>query len=141
MAVRSSVAALILFGASHALADSPVPVPEPAWQAVITSQIEAFRTGDAPGAFSYAGAPFQDSFSSANSFFVMTIASGYAPIMDSQSHSFGPYERTRDDGIVQVVKFLGAKHELYEAVYELNMEDGAWRVEGVIIGNPVGIGV
>ena len=132
--------AALLFLLPAAVASAQDTTPEP-WQDVITHQIEAFRHGDAVEAFSYAGASFQDSFPSAAAFFRTIVGSGYSPIMTSTSHSFGAYQRVAPDGVVQVVKFVGPHQELFEAIYELSEEETGWRVQGVMLGQPKGIGI
>lgn len=138
-AFRAFVAGLLLLVAVPALAQGVAP--EEAWQKVITGQIEAFRHGDAPEAFALAGTGFQDTFPNAVTFFEVIIASGYAPIMLSKSHSFGAFQRTDDKGVAQVVKFVGPHQEIYEAVYQLVEEANGWRVQGVSLGKPAGIAV
>jgi hypothetical protein len=128
-----------LFFSAPAAAQSE---PDPAlWQGVISHQIQAFRDQDAPAAFSDAGAMFQDAFPSAEAFFVAIISGGYAPIMESSSHSFGEFRLTDGDGVVQVVRFVGKSQELYEALYQLKEEEVTWRVQGVVLQKSAGIGV
>jgi hypothetical protein len=110
------------------------------WQEVITHQIQAFRDQDAPAAFSDAGRTFHAAFPSPEAFFVAIITSGYSPIMESTSHSFGEFRMT-DDGVVQVVRLVGKSQELYEAWYQLREEEGAWRVQGVVLQKAQGLGV
>ena len=64
------LAAVVLLGAMAQAQDEATQgaAIEP-WQSVITSQIEAFRAKDAPGAFQYAGAGFQVAFPTAEAFF------------------------------------------------------------------------
>lgn len=112
-----------------------------AWQGVITSQIEAFRHKDAPGAFQYASAAFQTSFPSAEAFFVAIIASGYAPIMESRSHSFGTFQKLGETSVLQEVKFVGNDQSLYEAFYQLTEETAGWRVQGVQLMKQPGLGI
>ena len=114
---------------------------ETPWQDVITHQIQAFRDQDAPGAFSDAGLMFHAAFPSPEAFFVAIITSGYSPIMESTSHSFGEFRRTDDQGVVQVVRLVGKSQELYEAWYQLREEEGAWRVQGVVLQKAAGVGV
>jgi hypothetical protein len=114
---------------------------ETPWQLVITHQIQAFRDQDAPAAFSDAGLMFQAAFPTAEAFFVAIITGGYSPIMESTSHSFGEYRRTDDLGVVQVVRLVGKSQELYEAWYQLREEEGAWRVQGVVLQKAAGVGV
>lgn len=105
-------------------------VPKP-WQDVITSQIQAFRDHDAPAALSYAGRGFQATFPSPEAFFVSIISSGYAPIMESSSHSFGEFTMVGDTSVAQEVKLVGQDQKFYEALYLLTREETGWRVQGV----------
>lgn len=144
--LRASAAGLFtafaLFGALAQAQDAAVPgaTIEP-WQSVITSQIEAFRAKDAPGAFQYAGAGFQVAFPSAEAFFSAIVGSGYAPIMESRSHSFGKFQKMGDKAVVQEVKLVGNDLSLYEAFYQLAEEANGWRVQGVQLLKQPGIGI
>lgn len=111
------------------------------WQAVITSQIEAFRMKDAAAAFSYAGAGFQVAFPSAEAFFNAIVTAGYAPIMDSRSHSFGRFQKLGDKAVAQEVKFVGNDQSLYGAIYMLAEEANGWRVQGVQLAKQAGVGI
>ena len=75
---------------------APRTVAVEPWQAAITGQVEAFRTRNATAAFGYAAAAFHTAFPSAEAFFSAIIGSGYAPIMESRSHSFGRFEKQGD---------------------------------------------
>jgi hypothetical protein len=119
---------------------APVPVETP-WQDVITSQIQAFRDHDAPGAFMYAGAGFQVSFPSAEAFFNAIVTSGYAPIMESVSHSFGEFETLGATAVIQEVKFVGKDQELYGALYQLTEEEAGWRVQAVQLYRHEGVAI
>jgi hypothetical protein len=117
-------------------------VPDPsAWQNVITGQIEAFRHGDAPTAFGFAAAPFQTAFPDAVTFMESIAASGYTPIFTSVSHSFGKFTKLDDQTVMQIVNLVGAKQELFDAVYQLTKEPGGWRVVGVQLMKSNGIAV
>lgn len=111
------------------------------WQSVITSQIEAFRTRDAAAAFSYAGAGFQVAFPSAEAFFNAIVTAGYAPIMESRSHSFGRFQKLGDKAVAQEVKFVGTDQSLYAAIYMLAEEANGWRVQGVQLAKEPGVGI
>ena len=137
--------ALALAFAAPALAQdaaATVTAPELEWQSVITGQIEAFRHNDAPAAFSFAASGFQENFPSARIFFDAIMASGYEPIMTSTSHNFGKFRfDAASDDVVQQVMFVGPHQELFEAIYNLAREANGWRVVGVMLGTPTGIGV
>jgi len=136
------VTALALLGAA-AVAEEPAapPVTVEPWQGVITSQIEAFRMKDAKGAFQWAGAGFQVAFPSPEAFFIAIVGSGYAPIMESRSHSFGSFRKLGDKAVVQEVKFVGNDQGLYEAFYMLAEEANGWRVQGVQLAKQAGVGI
>lgn len=135
------VAAAMLAAALSAPAARAEDPDASAWQAVISSQIQAFRDHDAPTAFSFAGAKFQTDFPSAQAFFDTIVSSGYAPIMDSKSHTFGDYQMSGDSSVVQEVTLSGNDQALYEAFYALSDEPDGWRVEGVILQKREGVGI
>lgn len=103
------------------------------WQAVIHGQIQAFRDHDAATALSFAAAKFHQQFTDPEAFLVGILNAGYAPIMESRSESFGPYEVMAPDVVDQDVKFVGNDQSLYEAVYRLQKEAAGWRVEAVVL--------
>jgi hypothetical protein len=122
---------------------SPVRAQDPdlAWQDVITSQVEAFRARDAAAAFSYAAETFHQTFATPQDFFLVIVSSGYAPIMDSKSHSFGEYKQFRADLVQQLVTFVGTDQKLYQSIYELALEPEGWRVTAVQLVQTPGVGV
>lgn len=113
------------------------------WQASVSGQIEALRTGDGEAALGFAGQGFRLQFDGQPEAFVAAIkALGYTPIVESRSHSFGEFNKVGDGAVVQVVKFVGRDQSLYEALYQLVDEpDEGWRVQGVILRKEAGIGV
>lgn len=142
---RAWVAGLLLvlltFAAPLRAEDLTAAAPETEWQAVISGQIQAFRDHNAPVAFSYAAAPFQTGFPSPESFFVAIIGSGYAPIMDSRSHSFGAFHMLTPEAVIQIVKLVDKDQRLFEAAYQMVHEEAGWRVSGVQLTKTPGIGV
>jgi hypothetical protein len=138
---KSALVGLFATMAVLPVAAQEVTAPVEPWQAVITSQIEAFRAKDAPGAFEYAAAAFHAGFPSAEAFFVAIVGSGYAPIMESRSHSFGKYEKLGDTVVLQEVKLVGNDQSLYEALYQLSEETEGWRVSGVQLLKQPGMGI
>lgn len=115
---------------------------ESAWQAVVSGQIEAFRAGDGEAALGFAGGGFHRQFSDPDAFLAAIVASGYGPIVESRSHSFGPFTRVNERLVMQVVRLVGPDQSLYEALYQLGDEpDAGWRVLSVILRNAPGVGV
>lgn len=113
------------------------------WQASITGQVEALRAHDGALALTFAGAAFRTQFEGTPEAFDEAIAaSGYGPIVESRTHTFGAINRIDDVTVTQVVKFIGKDQKLYEAIYQLNDEEGeGWRVSAVALRQETGIGI
>ena len=113
------------------------------WQATITGQIEAFRAQDGAAALALAGAGFRTQFEGQpEAFYAAILATGYQPIVQSRSHSFGKANRLSDTVVAQIVRLVGPDQSLYEAVYQLEDEpDVGWRVLGVALRKDAGIGI
>ncbi|RYE08502.1 MAG: DUF4864 domain-containing protein [Hyphomicrobiales bacterium] len=116
--------------------EAPAP-----WQDVITGQVEAFRLHDSPAALSFAGASFKENFADPEQFYLAIANWGYAPILESRSHSFGSYQLVEAGVVLQRVTFTGKDQALYEAIYQLNLEADGWRVGGVQLIRTPGVGV
>ena len=101
------------------------------WQGVITGQVEAFRMHDAPAALSFAATSFKQSFPDPAAFEQAIREWGYGAIMESRTHTFGPYQQVDPATVLQAVRFTGPDSILYEAIYQLNKEPDGWRVGGV----------
>lgn len=140
--VRSTWLAAAIFAAAVPMSQASADEAQtPAWQQVISSQIEAFRDKDAVAAFSYAVAKFQADFPSAQAFFDAIVGEGYAPIMESRSHSFGAFQMVGDSSVLQEVTLMGTDQGLYQAIYQLDDEPNGWRVEGVVLQKAQGVGI
>lgn len=110
------------------------------WQASISGQIEGFRDGDGEAALQFAGEAFRTQFEGRPEAFIEAIADGgYAPIVQSRSHSFGRAQEVSDTSVLQVVNII-AEQGLYEAIYQMTDEAGeGWRVVGVVLRKQAGI--
>ena len=113
------------------------------WQATVTGQIEAFRAKDGAAALGFAGQGFRTQFEGQpEAFYAAIVATGYQPIVDSRSHSFGEFNQVSEDVVVQVVRLVGPDQGLYEALYQLGNEPGeGWRVLGVALRKEAGVGI
>ena len=136
--LRALLAVLLMAGFAQA---EDATAPEQAWQAVITGQIEAFRAHDAPGAFQYAAAPFQTAFPNAEAFLATIIGTGYGPIAESTSHSFGSFTKLDEHSVAQEVMLTGKDLSRFEAIYLLTEEEIGWRVSGVQLVKTPGLSV
>jgi Domain of unknown function (DUF4864) len=150
----TSLGLLLALLAAPAFAQSEQPVPAPAvpematpdaatiaeWQTVIHGQLQAFRTYDAATALSFAAASFHATYADPSAFFMAIVAGGYAPIIESQSESFGDYKMIAPDVVYQDVKLAGKGTDFFDAMYRLTKEADGWRVEGVQLIKMPGVG-
>jgi hypothetical protein len=137
----AAVLALLFFTFTGPLNAQEAKAPEAAWQTVISGQIEAFRAGDGVTALSFAGSGFQGRYSNPDVFISDIARSGYAPIVNSRSHSFGSFDKLNETVVMQMVKFVGPDQLLYEAIYQMALEKDGWRVQGVALKQQEGISV
>jgi hypothetical protein len=110
------------------------------WQAAITGQIEAFRASDGSAALSFAAAGFKARFADPDMFVPAIREWGYSAIVDSRSHSFGAYQVLDPNRAMQAVTFTGPDQALYQAIYQLEREEGGWRIGGVQMMKTSGMG-
>ncbi len=116
---------------------------EQPWRASVTGQIEALRVADGETALSFAGAAFRASYQSNPQRFADDVErSGYGPIGQSRSHSFGAFRELSSGVVLQEVEFIDTDGRVWEAVYQLADErDEGWRVQGVVLRSTPGIGI
>ncbi|WP_240229938.1 DUF4864 domain-containing protein [Devosia lacusdianchii] len=116
---------------------------EAPWQATVTGQIEAFRAKDGAAALTFAGEGFRTQFEGQpDAFYAAVVATGYQPIVDSRSHSFGEFNRINDGAVMQVVRLVGPDQGLYEALYQLVDEpEQGWRIIAVALRKEAGVGI
>ena len=114
-----------------------------AWRDTVTGQIVALRGGDGAAALSFAGAAFRANYQADPQRFVDDIArSGYGPIGQSRSHSFGAYRELAPGAVLQVVEFIDKDGRVWEAIYQLVDErDEGWRIQGVALRSTEGLGI
>jgi len=114
-------------------ADEPLPETQAAaFQAVISSQVEAFRADDWARAFSYAAPSIQAQFGNPEIFRTMVMR-GYRAVAQP---SLFEYEEARvvDGRPAQIVYVIGPDGVAQRAVYFMQQQDdGTWRISGVVL--------
>ena len=117
--------------------------PETAWRESVTGQIQALRDGDGALALTFAGAVFRANYQADPQKFADDIArSGYGPIGQSRSHSFGTFRELAPGVVLQEVEFIDQDGRVWDAVYQLADErDEGWRVQGVVLRSTEGVGI
>ncbi len=99
-------------------------------QAVIDSQISAFRTQDHAKAFSHAAPSLQKIFGSTDRFIGM-VKKGYGAIYKARNWEFGR-SGMQSDTLYQEVNIIGPNSKNWSALYTMKKgADGVWRIHGV----------
>lgn len=110
-------------------AEAPVELRNGA-QAVIDSQMNAFRAQDHNKAFSHAAPTLQKMFGSTDRFIGM-VKQGYGAIYRAKNWSFGR-SGMQGETLYQEVLISGPNGGDWLALYTLRKgEDGTWRIHGV----------
>ena len=117
-----SVAAAV---ASHA--EEP---RNPAIEAVISQQIDAFKAGDVDTAFSFASPGIQGIFGSADNFGMM-VQGGYPMVWRPGSVSFGAL-RMVSGGLWQTVIITDQAGAVHALEYQMDPDGAGWEIDGVM---------
>lgn len=101
-------------------------------QSLIEAQLEAFRSGDAPRAFSFASDPIRDMFGTPENFIAM-VRSQYPVVMAPASVVFLKIEH--DNGAtLQPVQLSDDRGQSWLAVYSMQRDSqGSWRINGCVL--------
>jgi hypothetical protein len=126
----------LIFTASPVLAEDPSSLHI---QGVIQQQLKAFNADDYPAAYRYASKHIQSKF--ALDEFKAMVQTGYPQIARSLRTSFGEiaFSEGRTHAVAHV-DVTGADHVTVQARYRMVLEDGSWKIDGVILQgrtNPV----
>ena len=101
-------------------------------RAVISQQLQAFKTGDSTTAYSFAAPNIQRMFPSAEIFMSM-VQSGYAPVFQSSNATFGPLQ-AEGSGFRQEVNLTDPGGQSYVASYTLARQpDGSLKITSCTI--------
>jgi hypothetical protein len=121
----------LLAGAGRAGAEPEEPT-EAEWdviQAVITSQIEAFKRDDATTAFSFAAPSIQKQFHTPGEFMHM-VRTGYSAVYRPGSLRFLDHFVVSGQ-VVQPLEIVTSNDEVVVAFYIMERQpDGTWRIAG-----------
>ena len=121
--------AIVLLGAASALAQKPDPDAEAAGR-IVMQQLEAFRRDDYETAFTFASEEIHQLFDRPR--FEAMVRGGYPEIARSASALITGSERGDGGRLYLLVRVRGANGQAIEAVYEMVLEKGAWRINGVV---------
>ena len=130
--------ALLMLGVMFVAAPLRAEEPLDSIQAVITSQLSAFKANDLDAAFAYASPTIQTKFRNPEIFGQM-VATGYPMIWRPSDYEMLDLRQTAM-GPVQMVLFQDAQGRFYEAAYEMRLIDGVWRINGVYLRQSPALG-
>ena len=101
-------------------------------QIMIEAQLAAFRSDDAPRAFSFASDPIRDIFGMPENFIAM-VRSQYPVVVAPASVVFLKIEH--DNGAtLQPVQMSDDRGQLWLAVYSMQRDaQGSWRINGCVL--------
>ena len=125
---RCLFALLLVLLALPAWAQTAKPAPREATEPVM-KQLEAFRRGDFDTAYTFASAEIQQQFD--RPAFERMVKGGYPEIAQSIFAAVVSSAVAPDGHAYVAVKVRGANGNSIEAFYELVLESGQWRINGV----------
>jgi uncharacterized protein DUF4864 len=114
------------FGAAQA--QTAKPAPTEATEPVI-KQLEAFRRGDFDTAYTFASSEIKEQFS--RPAFEQMVRTGYPEIAYSTFATIADSAVAPNGNVYLSVKIRGANGNSVEAFYELVLESGQWKINGV----------
>ncbi|HEV8471437.1 MAG TPA: DUF4864 domain-containing protein [Methylomirabilota bacterium] len=94
------------------------------------AQLEAFRQGDFDRAYTYASVVIREQFG--REAFERMVRLGYPQIAAPATVTLDGAERAPNGSVFLFLRVRGADGVAVEAVYEMVLEAGAWKVNGVV---------
>jgi len=129
-ALARTLARLVVLVATLAPPLAAQPAPDAAATAPVMQQLDAFRRDDYDTAYTFASAEIRRLFDRPG--FEAMVRNGYPEIARS-SRAYVADSRTAPDGRVYVVvEIRGHNGQQIRAVYEVVLEGGTWKINGVV---------
>jgi hypothetical protein len=122
------LALLLLVPASSAWAQTAPPAPKEATEPVM-KQLEAFRRGDFDTAYTFASSEIKEQFD--RPAFEQMVKGGYPEIAHSTFAIIAASAVAPNGHVYLSVKVRGSNGNSVEALYELVLESGQWKINGV----------
>src|SRR6266581_3815517 len=119
---------LLVLVALPASAQPARPAPKEATEPVM-KQLEAFRRGDFDTAYTFASADIQELFD--RSAFEQMVKNGYPEIARSTFASVAGSTVAPNGHVYLQIKIRGSNGNSVEALYEMVLENGQWKINGV----------
>ena len=104
------------------------PAPKEAMEPPM-KQLEAFRRGDFDTAYTFASAEIKEQFD--REAFEQMVKGGYPEIARSTSATVAQSILAPDGTVYVTLKIRGSNGKSIEALYELVLQNGQWKINGV----------
>jgi hypothetical protein len=128
MSRRLFLALLLVLVALPAWAQTVKPAPKEATEPIM-KQLEAFRRGDFDTAYNFASSEIREQFD--RPAFEQMVKGGYPEIAQSTFATVVSSAIAPDGHVYVAVKVRGANGNSIEAFYDLVLESGQWKINGV----------
>jgi uncharacterized protein DUF4864 len=125
---RLLLALLLVLVALPAWAQTVKPAPKEATEPIM-KQLEAFRRGDFDTAYNFASSEIREQFD--RPAFEQMVKGGYPEIAQSTFATVVSSAIAPDGHVYVAVKVRGANGNSIEAFYDLVLESGQWKINGV----------
>src|SRR6266700_2466578 len=122
------LALLLVLVALPASAQPARPAPKEATEPVM-KQLEAFRRGDFDTAYTFASTEIKELFD--RSAFEQMVKNGYPEIARSTFASVAGSTVAPNGHVYLQIKIRGSNGNSIEALYEMVLENGQWKINGV----------
>ena len=122
------LAVLLLVSALPAWAQKSMPAPKEATEPVM-KQLEAFRRGDFDTAYTFASTEIKEMFD--RSAFEQMVKNGYPEIARSTFASVAGSTVAPNGHVYLQIRIRGSNGNSIEALYEMVLENGQWKINGV----------
>ena len=122
------LALVLLVPVSSSWAQKSMPAPKEATDPVM-KQLEAFRRGDFDTAYTFASSEIKELFD--RSAFEQMVKNGYPEIARSTFASVAGSTVAPNGHVYLQIKIRGSNGNSIEAIYELVLENGQWKINGV----------
>ena len=126
---RGLLVAALLVRAATASAQAPDADAEAAGR-IVMQQLEAFRRDDYDAAFGFASAEIHANFDRGR--FETMVREGYPEVARSVFAVIDGSHRGPEGRLYVLMRVRGANGQGVEAVYEMVLEHGQWRINGVV---------
>ena len=127
---RRVLASLLVVGALAGSGHAQGPDPAQGARDTVLEQLAAFRRGDFDAAYAFASALIHQMFDRQG--FETMVRGGYPEIARSSHATIAGTEAGLGGSVYVFVTVVGDSGRIVEARYELVLEDGRWKVNGVL---------